>query len=233
METAWIMSVDALVLGRKAFQSAEAYVLGVFHLYFTVYYHKTTRGAEKMLSALLHRIGELVHDNRPADSGLDVEHPIIRFLSEESLEDYLKLDDFLFWTAFQSMARAKDEIVRELSQRLLERQLYKATDVTARLRDDVEVARFRTRLTDARKAGEFGPYGLLEDSASRSPYKRRGAETPEALSKVFIRRPDGTGFEDLRDASKVVGALEDTTVFRVYTRDQATTAKVEKLMEED
>jgi uncharacterized protein len=128
-----IGDVDALILGRKAFQAAEAYVLGIFHLYFTVYFHKTTRGAEKMLSALLLRIGELIRNQKPTYSGLDADHPIIRFISEGTLEQYLRLDDFVFWSAFQSMTFAKDEIVRELSRRLLQRELYKAIDVTAQL----------------------------------------------------------------------------------------------------
>jgi uncharacterized protein len=44
--------VQMLILGNKAFESAEEYVLGLFHLYFTVYFHETTRSAEKMLGAL-------------------------------------------------------------------------------------------------------------------------------------------------------------------------------------
>jgi HD superfamily phosphohydrolase len=36
-----IGEVDALILSRKALQAAESYVLGLFHLYFTVYFHKT------------------------------------------------------------------------------------------------------------------------------------------------------------------------------------------------
>jgi HD superfamily phosphohydrolase len=40
--------VQTFVLGRKAIFAAEAYVLGLFQLYPTVYFHKTTRGAEKI-----------------------------------------------------------------------------------------------------------------------------------------------------------------------------------------
>jgi uncharacterized protein len=98
---------------------------------------------------------------------------------------------------------------------------------------EAAVAQFRTRLTKAKEAGEFGPIDLLEDSASRDPYKRRGVQTPAALSKVLIRRADSTGYEDLRVSSTVVKALENTTVFRVYTRDPDTKAKVDKLMEEE
>jgi HD superfamily phosphohydrolase len=47
---------EALVLGRKSIQAAEAYVVGLFQLYQTVYVHKTTRGIEKLFSAYLVRL---------------------------------------------------------------------------------------------------------------------------------------------------------------------------------
>ena len=75
-----IGAVDALILGRKALQAAEDYVLGIFHLYFTVYFHKTTRCAEKILTELLLRIGSLIRDNQTARSGLEEDHPIVCFL---------------------------------------------------------------------------------------------------------------------------------------------------------
>ncbi|TDN21724.1 phosphohydrolase, partial [Lactobacillus crispatus] len=34
---------ESLILGSKAFQAAESYVLGLFHMYFAVYFHKATR----------------------------------------------------------------------------------------------------------------------------------------------------------------------------------------------
>jgi HD superfamily phosphohydrolase len=45
-------NVESLILGNKAFESAEEYVLGLFHLYFTVYFHKATRRPRKCLARL-------------------------------------------------------------------------------------------------------------------------------------------------------------------------------------
>jgi HD superfamily phosphohydrolase len=143
--------VEALILGRKAFQAAEAYVLGLFHLYFTVYFHKTTRGAEKILTALLLRIGELVRDGQVEQSGLNNNHPIIQFIKSPDLQHYLKLDDFVFLAAFQSMSSAKDQIVRELSTRLVNRKLYKVIDVSACMNGEAAVAKFKVRLGEAKK----------------------------------------------------------------------------------
>ena len=46
--------VATFVLGPKAIYAAETYVLSLFQLYPTVYFHKTTRAAEKVFSALMH-----------------------------------------------------------------------------------------------------------------------------------------------------------------------------------
>jgi uncharacterized protein len=227
-----IGEVDALILGRKAFQAAEGYVLGLFHLYFAVYFHKATRGAEKMLTALLRRINELVQGGEALRTGLDTQHPIILYFTAKTLESYLRLDDAVIWGALQSTASSKDDTVKELSTRLLGRDLYKAFDITALLHSGGEaaVARFRGRLERAKKAGEFGSIDLFEDIARRDPYKRKGFETPEALSKVLIRRADGSGYEDLRDCSAVVKALEETSVFRVYVRNEETKNKLNNII---
>jgi HD superfamily phosphohydrolase len=54
-----VREVETLVVGQKAVLAAEAYVLGLFHLYPTVYFHKATRSAEKIFAALLLSIFQL------------------------------------------------------------------------------------------------------------------------------------------------------------------------------
>jgi|GEM_PF-3215963 len=65
-DEAKLKELETLVVGQKATLAAEAYVLGLFHLYPTVYFHKTTRGAEKLLTALLSRTFQLVIDGSVA-----------------------------------------------------------------------------------------------------------------------------------------------------------------------
>ena len=49
-------TLETLVLGPKAFYAAENYVLSLFQLYPNVYFHKTTRAAEKLFSCLMSRV---------------------------------------------------------------------------------------------------------------------------------------------------------------------------------
>jgi uncharacterized protein len=200
--------VESLILGNKAFQAAESYVLGLFHLYFSVYFHKATRSAEKMVAAVLQRTGDLSKTGAIEQSGLTSGNPLVRFLQDQSLANYLALDDFVIWASLGEMINAPDPIISELSSRLRNRKLFKAIDITALLENRggaASVARFRARLKQAK--ADIGEFDILEDQVARNPYKRRGYDSPEALSKVLIRRVDGTGYEDLADRSEVVAAL--------------------------
>ena len=222
-------NVDCLILGHKAFQAAESYVLGLFHLYFAVYFHKATRSAEKMLTEIFVRLGGMVLDKKLGESGLFEGHPLVEFISHRSLPSYLDLDDSVVWGSLPLLSRAADPMVKELSNRLLTRRLYKAVDISARFRgkgDETSVAKFRALLTDAKNSGEFGECDIFEDTPKRNPYKRRGYNSPEGLSKVLIRRSSGGAYEDLASISSVVGALQEQSIYRVYVRDEVVREKI-------
>ncbi|WP_127389312.1 HD domain-containing protein [Mesorhizobium sp. M7A.F.Ca.CA.001.08.2.1] len=225
-------NIDSLVLGNKAFQAAEAYVLGLFHMYFAVYFHKATRSAEKILTALLVRLGELILDGNVAATGLDSAHPITEFLVDSTLRNYLTLDDSVVWGSLPLMVRASDDHIKHLASRLLRRDLYKAFDVTEYFKGrggEASVAKFRAALSEAKKADGFGYLEIFEDSPARDPYKRRGYDTPEALSKVLIRGSPGGPYQDLAELSDVVSALQKRTVYRVYAGNANALKKVKQI----
>jgi HD superfamily phosphohydrolase len=217
--------VDSLVLKGKALEAGESYVLGLFHLYFSVYFHKATRSAEAILTGLIRRIGELCGEGDLDATGLEAHNPIVRFIREPNLDAYLRLDDFVVWGSLSNMSDAKDEIVRELATRLLQRRLFKAIEISEHL-DRAEIAAFRKRLQDAKNDGRFGPIDIFEDKPSRSPYKIRGYGTPEALSKIYVKPNDDAPLIDLRDCSAVVKALEEKSIYRVFVRDGETQEKI-------
>jgi HD superfamily phosphohydrolase len=66
--------IETFVLGLKAYYSAETYILALFQLYPTVYFHKTTRVAEKLFS-VLERIPIIwKHSPHAGDSWSILEH---------------------------------------------------------------------------------------------------------------------------------------------------------------
>lgn len=227
------VTMDSLVLGHKAFQAAESYVLGLFQMYFTVYFHKTTRSAEKILTGILQRVGQLLYDGKLEATGMIDTNPIVLFLQNQSLEAYLQTDDFVMWGSLSVMSHSKDPILQSLSSRLLKRELYKVIDISSRFEGnvgDVGVAKFRAALSEAKRNQDFDDFEIFEDQPTRNPYKVRGYGSPEALSKIHILAPNGKDLMDLSDCSQVVKSLSEKSLYRIYVRDNDAKKKVLELL---
>ena len=192
--------VQTFVLGRKAIFAAEAYVLGLFQLYPTVYFHKATRGAEKIYTELLSRTITLIKGGSVHSTGLPETHPLVKFaLTPESIECALALDDTVIWGALSLMADSKDECISELAQRLRDRVLYKSIDVRAKIAHDKDdaaaaspecdtvCANIRDEITKymdelAAKAPDATP-DILIDEVERSPYKELTEDAKGPLNR--------------------------------------------------
>jgi len=125
--------VQTFVLGPKAIFAAEAYVLGLFQLYPTVYFHKATRGAEKIYTELLARAVALVRDGSVNSTGLPGSHPLVGFSRRpDNLDCVLALDDTVIWGGLSLMADAADERLASLARRLRDRKLYKCIELGSR-----------------------------------------------------------------------------------------------------
>ena len=224
-------SVETFVIGPKAIHAAEGYILGLFQLYPTVYFHKATRGAEKIFTELLVRIVELVRAGLEANTGLSSRHPLIRFAQDpENLEIALCLDDTVVWGALSLMGDAVDPLVSQFATRLRDRKLYKCFDIRARISHEFDpditgsperVAKIETccakvnvKLTEWANAQPGDIPRILVDEAKRSPYKDAvGARGPVETINV---RTDGGSLVDLKQRSRVVANLADFMLLRAY-----------------
>ena len=225
-------TVPTFVIGPKAIQAAESYVLGLFQLYQSVYFHKTTRGAEKLFEELMVRVLSLILDGSARSVGLPAKHPLVRFAkSMGDLEIMLLLDDSLVWGALSLLEDSKDEIVASLSRRLRDRKLYKCFDVRAAVahrinpqneRSEeliVEVDRKCESIQEALinlqgEANSDEVLRLLVDKGHRSPYgKSEVSQDPTGRINV---RTQGGALVDLKQRSDVVGALQEFKLLRVY-----------------
>jgi uncharacterized protein len=241
--------VQTFVLGRKAIFAAEAYVLGLFQLYPTVYLHKATRGAEKIYVELLARTFTLVKKGLIEKTGLPATHPLVKFAqSPENIECALALDDTVIWGALSLMADAEDVCISTLACRLRDRKLYKCLDVRAKIARDKSdsdaVSETADKVCENIKAEitkclngwyEKEPNAaprILLDEAERSPYKEMSEEPKAPLNQVNIRT-EGDRLEDLSKRSQVVAKLGTYKSFRVYHAedDEDTKRKLIEIMD--
>jgi len=242
--------VQTFVLGRKAIFAAEAYVLGLFQLYPTVYLHKTTRGAEKIFVELLARTFTLVRNGLLEKTGLPAKHALVKFLqSPEDIECALALDDTVIWGALSLMVDAEDACVSTLAWRLRDRKLYKCLDVRAKIahdRSDSDAvsgaadkvcenikSKITQYLDEWSEKEPNAPPRILIDEAERSPYKNMYPEDPTAPLNQINIRTEGGRLEDLSKRSEVVAKLGTYKAFRVYYAegDEDTKKKLIDIME--
>ncbi|MEO9167001.1 MAG: HD domain-containing protein [Aestuariivirga sp.] len=223
--------VETFVIGPKAVHAAEAFVLGLFQLYPTVYFHKTTRGAEKLFEELVVRVVSLVRKDNSEATGLADRHPLVRFArNPENPELALLLDDTVFSGSLSMMADATDPIVREFAQRLRDRILLKCFDVRDAISNKIDpkcensqliisaidrcCLLVKDKLTNiAASSDNVSMPRLLVDEDERSPYKDVD-RTKGPLNQIMVR--SGQGFVDLKVRSGVVNALQKFKLLRVY-----------------
>jgi HD superfamily phosphohydrolase len=223
-------TLETFVLGPKAIHAAETYVLGLFQLYPTVYFHKATRSAEKIFTELLSRLIALIKDGSVNSTGLPENHPVVAFaLDSENVERVLALDDTAIWGALPLLAGAKDGVVCELSCRLRDRKLFKCIDIREHLAGRLGAGQLEGELLEKacasiqEKAREWiaehaktAPR-IFMDQAVREPYKRF-QESKGPLNQIRIKTRKGE-LVDLGERSKIVAAIEPFRLFRMYIAD--------------
>src|SRR5216683_1640659 len=233
--------VQTFVLGRKAIFAAEAYVLGLFQLYPTVYFHKATRGAEKIYTELLSRAITLIKDGSVEKTGLPTTHPLVKFAkTPDDIECALALDDTVIWGALSLMADSSDAWISQFAERMRDRKLYKCIDVRAKIAHDKDDGAASSSEADTVCAGirdeivkcldewsakyPDAPPRILIDEVERSPYKELTEETKGPLNQINIRT-EGDHLVDLSKRSNVVAELKTYKAFRVYHADGDDEAK--------
>lgn len=123
---------DRLVIEEKGIYSIENFLSARRLMYWQVYLHKTTVSAEKMMISLINRAKYLMQN----EQSLVTTDELSYFLKgnftltdfetkEDSLKNFLALDDFDIWGGIKLWKNHEDYILKNLSRMFLERNLFK------------------------------------------------------------------------------------------------------------
>jgi HD superfamily phosphohydrolase len=165
--------MKAIVIdGRRGLSSIESYLLGCFYMYQHVYYHKAIHSAESMLLNILKRAVDILKEGRKDELG-DVHPALVAFseLREPTFQEYLSLNDFrvLTWVEDWAQEGVKDPILKDLSQRLMERNIFgcirQPEDPAQGLEKYTQIQRY----LDAKNLDPT--YYLIDNTPSRDAYK--------------------------------------------------------------
>ncbi len=202
-------ATGALYISHKGLRTGEEYLLARYHLYLHVYMHKTVRGAEAMLCEILRLAAET-----PEACGLEARHPLRVFYTqaEPELKRYLPLDDQLIWDSLPRMADGGGRIAK-LARRLRRRELYKC----------FEPPQAEAEALDAfgKKIRQEIPEALLDAGEPFDLYKKNAA--PIRIGKR------GGGVEQISESSRIIRAIPQSRLFRVYLPDEAARARAREM----
>ena len=123
---------DNLVIEEKGIYSIENFLIARRFMYWQVYYHKTSVAAECILIKILQRAQEL------AQQGVELFcSPALRYFlynnvtkekfttEQEALQMFVSLDDSDILSAIKSWSNSSDKVLSVLSQRFINRRLFK------------------------------------------------------------------------------------------------------------
>lgn len=238
-----IGEIETFVLSSKAIFAAETYVVGLFQLYPTVYFHKATRSAEKVFFFLFERVFRLVQQGDVDLVGLSKANPIVAFAENpDSLQNALRLDDSVIWGSLAELCESKDALIAQLAVMLRERRLPKAIDlrtaVSRELGDAapaevIEKAVLLTRNSLNEWIDDQGTElpSIWIDTAQRVPYKEF-QEDIGPLNQILIRH--NGGLVDLKEVSPIVDSIRPFKLDRAYVpfQDDDTAKKIDETIKQ-
>lgn len=217
--------LPTFVLGPKAIHATEAYVLSLFQLYPTVYYHKATRGLEKMFSALLLRLFYLANNGDVKRLNLPTAHPLVRFARKPAdMTHVLALDDTVIMGALPLLAEGRDPLISSFAARILQRKIYKCIDILVEVKKTASSGkRVVLALNDLRSIFEekysqnssSGIPKVLIDEGERHPYKKRRLDDMSPLNQILVRSASDE-IEDIVSQSTVISGIKPFSFFRAY-----------------
>jgi hypothetical protein len=156
--------------GAKGLPAIESFILARLFMFQQVYFHKTSRASEWMLSRLLERVCRLVA------AGTHVAHvpraiASIAETGDAELDDYLDLDDNTLWTAIAAWRTASDSVLADFATRLYSRRLFKTVELHGDARTPERRGRLLRRAREIAKERGFEPDAYIGiDVASDLPF---------------------------------------------------------------
>ncbi|MFS8630037.1 MAG: HD domain-containing protein [Bacillales bacterium] len=196
-------SENEIVIKYTGMHAVEDYILSRYQMYWQVYFHPVTRSAEVILTKIFHRVKHLY------ESGYKFAlYPALLqsfFTDEVDLNDFLRLDESVIYYYFQHWQYEKDPILSDLSDRFVNRRLFKYVEYDPERHKEV-----KSRLEQLfQKAGIEPDYYLVIDSSKDLPYDVYRKDG-EGRVPIYLEMPNGAK-KELSDHSIIVESITGKT----------------------
>jgi len=201
---------DIIVIKSSGMHAVEDYIMSRYQMYLQIYFHPVSRSAETILNNILKRAKRL------SDEGYAFKFEPVHFKpffeNNNSLKQYLDLDESIMFTYFQFWMEENDAILSDLCRRFVNRDLFEHVD----LNPEEEPERYAWLKEQVISIGLDPEYYIKPDSTSDLPYDmyRPGISSK---SPIYLEMPTGE-LRELSDQSHIVAtiATKIKTDYKVY-----------------
>lgn len=157
-----------LTVKESGIHSVEDYIMARYHMYWQVYLHPVARSYEGMIAMLFQRMRDLYQTDPDTLAAVGMFHP---FLGDRraGIEDLFCLDEAAAYYGFSLLRKHEDNVLRDLTHRILDRDLFAYKTLTNESEEAMLKAQLRRDHFDDR-------YYLFSDEAAEklySPYSRK------------------------------------------------------------
>jgi len=225
-------SIPTFSFKEKGRQAAEDFLLARYRLFSQIYFHKTTRGFECLISALIKKIAVAARENSSEKIGISSNHPLVRFLSNDQghLEDYRRLDDSIAWSAIEILTSSNVTAVANLARRIWHRKRLKCLDLQAHCPGEGQLLNADRILNSAfrSKLGE----AVFRDAPSHNLYSSMDGDVTKAHKIVRIHGSNSDVKEITKFDDTVIGKTlqEPKRVTRYFFLDDRDYEKAQKIL---
>ena len=181
----------------------EDYLVSRYQMYMQVYFHPASRAMEVLLQNLLKR-AKLLYPSQKTYFERTAPCLVPFFEKYYNLQDYLRLDDGVMNTYFQSWMTADDAILADLANRFINRRVFKSVILTEQS---------QTPLKELKKQvaaiGYDPDYYTTEHKNFDLPYDIYRPEKENPRTQIELLQKDGS-LKELSQESDLVKALTGT-----------------------
>jgi len=195
---------NKLVVKESGINSVEDYIMARYHMYWQVYFHPVSRSFEIVLKMLFKRLSYLYNNEPRLLKGCKSFYPIFEG-RELNITEHCLLDEMTCISMFKEMSSSDDAIASDLSNRLLNRELFEHEDYDSKSYESI-----RTHLETE---GLDSTYYLYVDDTMKMPYE------PFSNNEIWILMKKTETLVEIKDASVIVNSIvqgEYKKVSKIY-----------------
>ncbi|MCG8411775.1 MAG: HD domain-containing protein [Bacteroidales bacterium] len=201
---------DQLVVEAKGIYSIEKFLIARWLMYWQVYLHKTVVSTEQLLLKIFERVKYLIRNN--IEITLNTELDFFFRNSQQEISDILKnfsaIDDNDIMTLIKVWKNHDDKILSELSERLLNRHLFKI-EIQNKPFDKKKIEKLKTKaLTQLNLNSNEIDYFVFTNNISKKAYSVTD-------DKIKILYKDSS-IVDIADASDILNTSILSKTVRKY-----------------